>query len=58
MTMNTTLYVLRRQPDEISHALFHSSDRGIEVVLIEQAGSIGYDDLVKKIFEADRVIVI
>jgi hypothetical protein len=58
MTMNTTLYILRRQREEISRTLFHPSDPGIEVVLVEQAGSIGYDDLVKKIFEADRTIVI
>ena len=56
--MNTTLYVLRRRREEISHALFHPSDQGIEVVLLEQAGSIGYDDLVRRIFEADRTIVI
>ena len=58
MIMNTTLYVLRRRPDEIPGALFHPSDAGVEVVLVEQAGSITYDDLVKKIFEADRTIVI
>jgi hypothetical protein len=56
--MNTTLYVLRRRPDEISRALFQPSDVGIEVVLVEQPGSISYDDLVKKIFEVDRAIVI
>lgn len=56
--MKTTLYVLRRRREEISRALFHPSDPGIEVVLVEQAASIGYDDLVKKIFEADRTIVI
>ena len=58
MIMITTLYVLRRPPDEIPRVLFHPSDVGVEVVLIEQAGSISYDDLVEKIFRADRTIVI
>lgn len=58
MALNTTLYVLRGRPDDISRALFDSSDVGIEVVFVEQAGAIFYDDLVKKIFETDRTIVI
>jgi hypothetical protein len=58
--MNTTLYVLRRRPEKISRALFHASDPGVDMVLIEDAASqaVSYDDLVKKIFEADRTIVL
>lgn len=58
--MNTTLYLLRRRPDEISPALFHVSDPGMEVVFIENAAShaVFYNELVKKIFEADRTIVL
>ena len=58
--MNKTLYLLRRHPNEIPRALFHPSDPGVEVVLIEGAASraLSYDDLVKKVFEADRVVVI
>jgi len=58
--MNKTLYILRRHPNEISRALFHSSDPGVEVVFIEEIASHtpSYDDLLSKVFEADRVIVI
>lgn len=58
--MNKTLYMLRRRSSEISRALFHASDPGVEVVFIEETAShpLSYDDLVKKVFEADRVIVI
>lgn len=58
--MNTTLYVLRRRPDEIPRTLFRSSDSEVDVVSIEQAAkqSVSYDDLVTKIFEADRTIVL
>jgi hypothetical protein len=58
--MDKTLYILRRRPDKISHALFQVSDLEVDVVLIEEAAShtVSYDDLVKKIFEADRAIVI
>ena len=56
--MNKTLYLLRHHPEEISHALFHSSDAGIDVFLVEPSDSISYDDLVSRVFEADRTIVI
>ena len=58
--MNNTLYVLRRRSNEIPRTLFHDSDREMDVVLIEEAAShaVSYDDLVKKIFEAERTIVI
>jgi len=58
--VSKTLYLLRRHPNEISRALFHASDPGVEVVLIEEAASraFSYDDLVRKVFEADRVVVI
>jgi hypothetical protein len=58
--MNTTLYILRRRPDEIPRALFHVSDPGMDIVFIENAAShaVSYDDLLKKIFEADRTVVI
>jgi sulfur transfer complex TusBCD TusB component (DsrH family) len=58
--MNTTLYVLRRRPEEIPRALFHASDPGVDIVLIEDAAShaVSYDDFLKKIFEADRTIVL
>ena len=55
-----TLYVLRRRPEEIHSALFQSSDPHMDLVLIEKAGpqSISYDDLIKKIFEVERTVVI
>jgi hypothetical protein len=55
-----TLYVLRRRPEEIPSTLFHPSDSDMEMVLIENAASqsVSYDDLIKKIFAADRTIVI
>jgi hypothetical protein len=58
--MNTTLYVLRRRAEEIPPALFHASDPGVDIILIEDAAShgISYDDLLKKIFAADRTIVL
>jgi len=58
--MNKTLYILRRRPNEISRALFDVSDPEVEVVFIEETASdaLSYDDLVKKVFEADRAIVI
>jgi hypothetical protein len=58
--MNTTLYVLRRRPEEIPRALFHASDSGSDIVLIEGAGSeaLSYDELLEKIFQADRTIVL
>lgn len=58
--MTKTLYLIRRRPNEISPALFHASDPGVEVVLIEEAESqaVVYDDLVQKVFEADHVLVI
>lgn len=56
--MNKTLYVLRRHPEEISPTLFHSSDVGIDVFFVEPSDSISYDDLVNRVFQADRAIVI
>ena len=58
--MKNTLYVLRRRSNEIPRTLFHGSDHEMDVVLIEEAAShtISYDDLVKKIFEAERTIVL
>jgi len=60
MSSNITLYVLRRRSDEIPSTLFHGSDRETDIVFIEEAASrtVSYDDLVKKIFEAERTIVI
>ncbi len=58
--MNTTLYLLRRRAEEIPRALFYASDAGVNSVLIENAAShtVSYDDLLKKIFEAERTIVL
>jgi hypothetical protein len=56
--MNKTLYVLRRHPEEISHTLLDSSDAGIDVFFVEPSDSISYDDLVSRVFQADRTIVI
>ena len=58
--MSKTLYILRRRSDEIPRTLFHASDATVDVVFIEEAAShaISYDDLVRKIFETDRTIVI
>lgn len=35
--MNRTLYLLRKQPNDISSAIFQSDDADIDIVLIEQA---------------------
>lgn len=58
--MKNTLYLLRRHSNEIPPTLFHISDPHVDVVLIEEAAShaISYDDLVKKIFEAERTVVL
>jgi hypothetical protein len=58
--MNKTLYILRRRQDEIPRALYHASDPDMDVVFIEGAASqaVSYDDLVTKIFAAERTIVI
>jgi hypothetical protein len=58
--MNKILYVLRRRSDDIPRTLFHASDAKVDVVFIEgtAANTISYDDLVRKIFETDRTIVI
>lgn len=59
--MSTTLYLLRQQPDQISHALFCASDSEMEVVSIEPIVSMipsSYDDLIEKIFSSERVIVL
>ena len=59
--MSTTLYLLRQQPDQISHSLFRVSDLDIEVVSIEPIVSMipsSYDNLIEKIFSSEKVIVI
>lgn len=59
--MSMTLYLLRQQPDQISHSLFHATDSDIEVVSIEPIVSMipsSYDDLIDKIFSSEKVIVL
>jgi hypothetical protein len=38
--MGTTLYILRQQLDHISPSLFQASDVDIDIVLVDQAGSL------------------
>ena len=38
--MNSTLYLLRQRPEQISPALFQSSQVGIDIVFIEEASSM------------------
>lgn len=59
--MSTTLYLLRQQPDRISHSLFSAIDLNMEVVSIEPIMSMipsSYDDLIEKIFSSEQVIVL
>ena len=59
--MGKTLYLLRQQPDQISHALFRASDSDMDVVSIELTVSMvpsSYDDLIEKIFSLEKVIVL
>ena len=37
--MNTTLYLLRQHPDNISSSLFRASDEDMDIVFIEQVVS-------------------
>lgn len=56
-----TLYLLRQQPDRISHSLFSAIDLNMEVVSIEPIMSMipsSYDDLIEKIFSSEQVIVL
>ncbi len=59
--MGTTLYLLRQQPDQISHALFCASDSEMDVVSIDLTVSMipsSYDNLIEKIFSSEKVIVL
>ena len=59
--MGKTLYLLRQQLDQISHALFCASDSDMDVVSIEPTVSMvpsSYDDLIEKIFSSEKVIVL
>jgi hypothetical protein len=38
--MSSTLYLLRQRPEQISPALFQSSEVGIDIVFIEEASSM------------------
>ncbi len=59
--MGKTLYLLRQQPDQISHALFCASDLEMDVVSIDPTVSMvpsSYDNLIEKIFSSEKVIVL
>ncbi|BCA55238.1 hypothetical protein W02_23780 [Nitrospira sp. KM1] len=72
--MNKILYLLRRRRESIDKSLFDFSDAVGEMVFLRDSGgispsllvtdisgaesSISYDDLVRKIYENDRTIVV
>jgi hypothetical protein len=55
--MSATLYLLRRQPDHISSALFRASDEDIDIVFIERATSIASSFVEGVVINDDGIVI-
>ncbi|UCF82504.1 MAG: hypothetical protein JSV50_15070 [Desulfobacteraceae bacterium] len=51
------LHILRSEPDEMTQLFIRGTSRGAEsLTILLYQGEVDYDELVKEIFNSDRVI--